>query len=326
MYVCMYTQAVEALKWAPGSGLLAVQMESACSILIQLDLVRKQRDGCALVQLSNKHLGFANLVRARDHLGKAEPSLEDEGSRQFWAGVGARPLAEITSQSPIKGCDCNATKIVMWSGYKAEVHGINLETGAHSPLADFQTKAHNIVISSDKPNEDPYLYMAVRGRIEVANLQGYVTRSLPLGDREGDPVLLDMHGDFLVSTSSSGALRVWDMSKAKAEAKCVRYFEGEHEPRTLEMTSVRVNKAGTRVSILARRLAAAAGAGVDPAGPDTRLHVYDIESDSFLSYDCGPSYFPVARAWPSCGHAAGVWACGRVGVWACVCKYGYMYM
>ena len=297
-------QAVEALKWAPGHGLLAVQMESACSILIQLDLVRKQRDGCALVQLSNKHLGFANMVRARDHLGKAEPSLEDEGSRQFWAGQGVRPLAQITSQSPIKGCDCNATKIVMWSGYKAEVHGIDLASGAHSPLSDFQTKAHNIVISSDKPNEDAYLFMAVKGRIEVANLQGYVTRSLPLGDLEGDPMLLDMHGDFLVSSSSNGALRLWDVSKATPESRCMRYFppESEHAPRTLEMTAVRVNKAGTRVSILARRLAAA-GAGADAAGPDTHLHVYDVESDSFLSYDCGPSYFPVAHAWPSWGDA-----------------------
>jgi hypothetical protein len=30
--------------------------------------------------------------------------------------------AEELLQLPIKGCDCNGSKIVMWSGRKAEVH------------------------------------------------------------------------------------------------------------------------------------------------------------------------------------------------------------
>jgi len=42
----------------------------------------------------------------------------------------AGELTEIKSSMPIKGCDCNASLIVMWSGRKAEVHQIDLDTGA----------------------------------------------------------------------------------------------------------------------------------------------------------------------------------------------------
>ena len=42
----------------------------------------------------------------------------------------AGELTEIKSSMPIKGCDCNGSLIVMWSGRKAEVHTIDLDTGA----------------------------------------------------------------------------------------------------------------------------------------------------------------------------------------------------
>jgi len=288
---------IDDLKWAAGHGLLAAQTEMTCSILIEHELQRKLRDGCALVQLSNKHLGFANMLRKRDERGACEPDLELPTVREFWAGTSSCALNEIVSSVPIKGCDCNATKIIMWSGRKAEVHEIDLESGTHSLLSSFETAASNIVISSDKPNESAYLYMAVEGKIEVANLQGNVTRSLPLGEMEGNPLLLDMHSSFLVSTSTRGMIRVWDLSKAKPDSKLVREFENEGR-KLGEMTSVRINKGGNRISILARPLAPSqANSQAQSSLPDTNFYVYDTDADTFLVHDCGPSHFPVSHAW-----------------------------
>lgn len=159
------------------------------------------------------------MVRQRDEKGACEPANEAKDVQEFWAGRSPRQMHEISSQNPIKGCDCNATKIVTWSGRKAEVHQIDLATGAHSPISSFATTASNIVISSDSKDVDAYLYMAVEGKIEVANLQGNVTRSLLLGEFEGNPLHLDMHGSFLVSTSTRGMIRIWDLSTKKSDPK-----------------------------------------------------------------------------------------------------------
>ena len=242
---------IDDLRWAVGHGLLAAQTEMSCSILIEHDLHRKVRDGCALVQLSNIHLGFANVERKRDERGACEPDLEPAHVRAFWAGSEPGELKEIKSSVPIKGCDCNGKVIVMWSGRKAEVHQIDLETGAHSLLSTFDTTASNIVVSSD--HESAYLYMAVEGKIEVANLQGNVTRSLPLGETEGNAHLLDIHGAHLVSTSTRGIIRLWDLSKTKpVSVGKPRPFETDRHGKLGQMTSVRINKSGTRISILAR--------------------------------------------------------------------------
>lgn len=108
------------------------------------------------------------------------------------------------------------------------------------------------MVSSD-PGEAAYLYMAVEGKIEVANLQGNVTRSLALGEMEGSAHLLDIHGSYLVSTSTNGIIRLWDLSKAKpVSVGKPRPFETDGHAKLGQMTSVRVNKSGTRVSILAR--------------------------------------------------------------------------
>jgi hypothetical protein len=95
--------------------------------------------------------------------------------------------------------------------------------------------------------------MAVEGKIEVANLQGNVTRSLPLGETEGNTHLLDIHGAHLVSTSARGIIRLWDLSKTKpVSVGKPRPFETDSHGKLGQMTSVRINKAGTRISILAR--------------------------------------------------------------------------
>ena len=144
------------------------------------------------------------------------------------------------------------------------MHEINLRTGAHSPLSAFETKASNIVISSDRPNEAAYLYMAVEGKIEVANLQGNVTRSLPLAETEGSPVHLDVHGVHLVASSTRGVIRLWDLSKSnKIDAKLARAFENERG-KIGQITALCVNKNGTRIAILSRPLPV-------PCLPTTRL-------------------------------------------------------
>lgn len=43
-----------------------------------------------------------------------------------------------------------------------------------------------------------FLFMAVESRVEVANLQGRVTKTLTFGDSEGIPLHFDVNGGYLV--------------------------------------------------------------------------------------------------------------------------------
>ena len=129
------------------------------------------RDGVALVQISNRVLGFASTERQLDDQGVPDMDMESHETASFWAGDVDAALGEITASIPIKGCDNTKTKIVVWSGRKAEVYEINAETLSSTLMSSFETAATNMAIGSDETNEAVYLYMAVETRIAVANLQ-----------------------------------------------------------------------------------------------------------------------------------------------------------
>ena len=95
-----------------------------------------------------------------------------------------------------------------------------------------------------------------------------------------------------VAVVSKGHLHVDGLSE-ESFANIVgrgRVFENDRG-KIGQITSVRVNKGGNRISILARPLPAP-GVGLGGTGgasslPDTNIYVYDTDSDSFLLHDCG---------------------------------------
>jgi hypothetical protein len=137
----------------------------------RISLSLQVRDGVALVQISNRVLGFASTERQLDDQGVPDMDMESQETASFWAGDADAALGEITASIPIKGCDNTKTKIVVWSGRKAEVYEINAETLSSTLMSSFETAATNMAIGSDETNEAVYLYMAVETRIAVANLQ-----------------------------------------------------------------------------------------------------------------------------------------------------------
>ena len=112
---------VSDLKWAPAGGLLYAGTDQHAYFLIEHELQRKVRDGVALVQESNQRVGFLHAVRRRDAAGAADVDLESEETRAFWAGERPRGVVTVTATIPIKGCDVTRTKLVVWSGKRAEV-------------------------------------------------------------------------------------------------------------------------------------------------------------------------------------------------------------
>jgi len=272
-----------------------VSTDQTCSILIEHVLQRRVRDGVSLVQVSNRRLGFSSAVRKRDSQGVAELDLEPDHVQAFWSGKVDRELTEIQTAIPIKGCDNTTSKIAVWSGRRAEVYEIDANTGQYSIASTFDTNATAMAIGSDSNGEQVYLFMAVESRVEVANLQGRVTQTLTFGETEGVPTHLDSNGGILVASTSRSIIRMWDIRRKEAKQTIIRKFE-EGETSFGEITSLRVNSDGSRISILARNTEKTSTTYMMP---QSSIYVYDVETDTFMAFDCGPRHYPVGHAWDS---------------------------
>lgn len=49
--------------------------------------------------------------------------------------------------------------------------------------------------------------------VNITCLQGTVKQILQFSEAEGDPILLDVCGNFLVAGSSVGYIKMWDLSR-----------------------------------------------------------------------------------------------------------------
>ncbi|EKX53449.1 hypothetical protein GUITHDRAFT_84428 [Guillardia theta CCMP2712] len=259
------------LQWAKHHGFLSASTDKSVHILVENELQRKVRDQVAMVQISNKHLGFLP---------------------NFWAGNSPLKLTEVECGVPIKGCDITKSNILVWSGRKAEVYEINSLTNHHTFTSSFNTNATTMVIGSYFPNEPLYIYMANDSEIEVANLEGTITKRLPVEEVEGEPVYLDCHGTWLVASTSKNYIHIWDVSTTKRKSVLSRKFE-EGDVPIADIVSVKINSMGSKVSILARGSSDASKAEI----VDTKIWVFDVVSDSFYSYEFGPDYYPVNHFW-----------------------------
>jgi len=173
---------------------------------------------------------------------------------------------------------------------------------------------------------DKTAVIASGAKLEFTNLQGHVQRTIQFSQEvEGMPICLDANGAFLVASTTHNVIRVWNVSRAQPKALTSRKFEGMSEKSLGEIRSVRINSDGTRVSLLVdQRLSGTAKkemGGGDSGGmselpsqmslfqevhgggtsilrvPDSRLFIYDLDSDGFLTYFVGHSHVPVAHSW-----------------------------
>ncbi len=83
------------------------------------------------------------------------------------------------------------------------MRGTAAVAGRFEAVSCFETYAVDIAIGSEtKKDEALYLYMACEGKVEVANLSGSVSRTMTLGEADGSPTHVDIHGTSLVVGTS----------------------------------------------------------------------------------------------------------------------------
>lgn len=253
---------VISIQWGAGDNLLHAVKTDGVSILSETVLHRRIREATSVFQLAPDRLAVEK--------------------------VGQTSALFVKSTSRIKDLDLTKRNLVTWNGKKAEVYEIG-ETDIQLTTS-FNTTASTMAIASD------YLFL-VKGEqeVDVCDFSGSSKQTLAFADQEGEPFLVDAMGDYMAVATRQGWIRVFDVSQNEIKVHADgRKFAAPNAPEgaTHNILSVRCSCDGMRVSILATEIVE------DMEQPDTKIYVYEVESDSFRAHDFRSSdHYPISHYW-----------------------------
>eukprot|EP01012_Entosiphon_sulcatum_P045924 TRINITY_DN6146_c0_g1_i1.p1 TRINITY_DN6146_c0_g1~~TRINITY_DN6146_c0_g1_i1.p1 ORF type:complete len:1449 (+),score=295.84 TRINITY_DN6146_c0_g1_i1:53-4399(+) len=273
------------IAWGPGENLLSASMQDSVSILHETVLKRKLANGVALIQLSPECVFVEIMASKSTHT--------------------------VKSGLRIKGLDMTDSHFCVWNGKFVELYQIG--EGSITLQSQFEAPATCVCLHSDcifvaKHDGSGAVVAGAAatppsaaaagatggsmGRIEVLSLQGaHKKQTLTLPENEGSPLFMDVHGDFLAVATSRGFVRMWRIGR---EVKPHGFVKQVFAPESgVDITSIKVNCDGSRVSLLAKVRTAAGHTTTD-----SRLYVYDFEVDRLRSYSFEEvSRYPISHCW-----------------------------
>jgi len=275
------TEAVMDVSWGGADALLGVATQAGVSILSESVLCCSCVEGLAVMQQSAQRL---YVERSRSN--KAYPEV-------------------LVPSINVKGCASNGNQIVLWDGKQVEVYQTS-DTGVPNRSNEFSASAASIGLSQESmfivDKDDPLA-------LKVLNWGGTLKQTISMSESMGIPSHIDICGNFMAVATKGSMVRVFNVGRreAKQQGGLIEFNReeilwqaiqgpGENPPVKQnapkgEIVSVRTNANGHRVSIIAnvRR----------PNGlchADTRIYIFDSETDTFTTHDFGHRY-PVAHYW-----------------------------
>lgn len=332
--------AAEGMSIGHGGAVIAVKLATGDVIsIVSASMRRKLVVPISIIQLSNKEVA----VERKEGPVTGRPGGPKSRSQAMVVRV------SNTNGGSIKGCDATDKHVLIWTGRSAEVYAIPDGNGYVAALAQQQQQLGDAP-QSPKPTSAPLalkmsssfkttsVEMAISGDqvfacsqqgqttdacVTVHNMQGTLKHTITLGAGEGYPTRLDTCGRSLAIATSTGHLRVYDVSRAEPQLVA----GGSYPQSGSAIERLRVNSDGSRVAVLVATsfstTAAASAAGArntagsssQPSptasssaasaggGRDSRVHVYSCESDAWTAFEFGPRQAPSEVCWD--GSASG---------------------
>lgn len=268
--------AVDKIKWGPGESLLHVKTERSSIILSETQLNTAVAPPLLALQIAPMQVQIYHFE--------------------------LQQRTVIAASFRVKGLGIGGSYVMLWNSKQVTVYEIDPRSMNAAVNSSFKHETAPIVAAAlIVQGMERSIALATGTKLEFTNLTGHVQRTIQFSsDVEGSPICLDVNGGFLVASTSLSVIKVWNVSRSTPkQLGTARKFEENDETPLGEVRSVRVNSDGTRVSLLVdQRLPPAAHGGSGTLRmPDTRLFVYDLDADSFVSYSVGKNRVPVAHSW-----------------------------
>lgn len=230
--------------------------------------------------------------------------LHETVRMRAWDGVAAATQisGEIVVIESVTGCQCllkskgkvrgvaiSFPHIAIWTGSQIDIYSINEATSSFSLINFFPSTSPAFAI-----HPEGILYVEGR-RILLKQFQGMMCNHLTFTEAEGVPVILNVMNDYVVAVSSKNVLRIariatQDLKGVGPSRPLIFDPKKGAENEFITVTSACINAQGRRVALMTKIGALQL--------PDTRIWVYDTETDKVHSYDFGPqNEMPEAVYW-----------------------------
>ncbi|CAJ1392249.1 unnamed protein product [Effrenium voratum] len=267
---------VERLTWGPGESLVHARTERSSTIFCEAQLKSASQAPLMAVQTSPSEIMVYHTEKETQ--------------------------VTVATNFRVKGLSLGGSTLLAWNNKQVMLYDIDVTMQA-SIMSSFSRSSEMACCALICQGQERSVAIACGAKIEFTNIQGVVQKTIQFSEEvEGIPTCLDVAGGWLVAATSLNFIRLWNVSKtAPKQVGAARKFEGSDQKSLGEIRSIQVNKDGTRASLLVDQRLGADGrvamAGGTLKVPDSRIFVYDTESDNFLHYKVGKSCVPVAHFW-----------------------------
>ncbi|CAL4114854.1 unnamed protein product, partial [Meganyctiphanes norvegica] len=236
--------AVKQVAWGSTQNLLAVNTVRDVYILNEQHMVASYKDQVSVVQVSPMQLAV-ELFSGGGHL-------------------------ELRAEIQVRGVHNTLDHILLWNMKKCVIYEIATDSAHLRVVGSFPCESESAVLHEGS------IYSIENGGVAVRSLQGTLKQTLAFTEDQGEPIGLHISGNFMVTSTINGVIRLWDLSRREAKA----HTQGKNLSDSIkdfgEVISARCNCTGTRVSIAIAQTSLL---------PDPKLYIWDIENDNITYFN-----------------------------------------
>ncbi|XP_076028823.1 intraflagellar transport protein rempA [Oratosquilla oratoria] len=236
--------AIKHVSWGSTQNLLAVNTVRDVYILSEQHMVASYRDQISVVQTSPTQL-YMDVFSSGDHM-------------------------EVKAEIQVRGLYNTVDNILIWNTNRMIVYEITSDVNLVRVVGSFPCETSLAIMHEGS------IYAIEGNNIQVRSLQGTVKQTLEFNENEGEPIGMDVCGNYLIVATLIGAVKVWDLSRREAKIHTQGKQLGEAIKDFGEIISVRCNCNGTRASIAVAQTSLL---------PDPKLFIWDIENDNLTYFN-----------------------------------------
>ncbi|XP_041362442.1 intraflagellar transport protein 140 homolog [Gigantopelta aegis] len=239
---------VRQIKWGSNRALMAVTTIANVFILSEQVMTSSYMDQTAVVQYGPSSLSIEMFTTGNHH--------------------------DLKTDIQVKGICTTKDALAIWNGKRVIIYEYSSDKLIIKAVGSFTTDSMMICLYEQN------VYSIEQNKVQVRTFQGTVKQHLVFTDLEGDPVSIDVCGNYLVIATEHGILKVYDLVRREAKMHCNPKDLADFVHDFGGVISIRCNAAGNRVSILTRK-----NNGV----PDNKLYLWDVENDSiqYFNFETG---------------------------------------
>ncbi|XP_077862626.1 intraflagellar transport protein 140 homolog [Saccoglossus kowalevskii] len=229
------------ISWGSSKNLLAINNIANVIILHEHVMSSHFKDGVACVQTSPSILAVDMYNSGIHH--------------------------DLKTDIHIKGVYTTRDHVAIWNGRKVVAYEIGPTIRC---LGTFSTESMLIAIF------DQNVYTTEPGKLQIRTFQGTVKQLLSFNEQEGEVIAIDINGYYLVVATSTGYLKIFDLSRREAKLHANPKYIHDSVSKLGSIVSIRVNCNGTKISILSNKTDGTC---------DPTLYVWDVDMDNVSHFD-----------------------------------------